>query len=934
MADDRDERVDEVRAGVERAEGAGAGSLASRVTDAGGVVAAIDGAGGEEGDDVADGLAAARTGASVAQGAVATGRGIAGAVQGAGSGDVGGVASGVGGAVGGAGGGVGALTSGIGSALPEGSEARAALGTASSVASTVGQVGAAVGALVDAGDDLFRAASGQRQDVRFHLEVQGVNGPWRVLSASLHEALGELSSARVEATISSGQHVEEPELLALDAGLVIERGDERRSFRGIVRHAHVRRGDGHDVVQLDLTPALWLAAETLDSRIYQGLTVPDLVEELVRELLGDRRRTVRRELTERYLPHEYLVQHRESHWEFLKRICEEEGIFLYFDHDEEEVEVLVLGDSNDDRPRVRPDHDGVVPYEPNHNHAEGREVATGAERMHVVAATDATVRGYDWSNPGLSVHHERVDRGEHEGPRLERYHHDHATRHHEYDEGGQSYRSHTAERYARLHTERLDVRRNACTISTTVVTAMPGHVFELRGHDRLDGRYLIVSVSAAGGTRNGEDGGYHNTLSCVPADVPYRPPTPARRRMPGPETAIVVGPPGQEIHTDPHGRIKVQFHWDRLGSNDERSSAWIRVNQGWAGPGYGHLFVPRIGMEVIVAFLGGDPDRPLVMGAVYNGENRPPEALPDEATRSMIRTQTVHGEGYNELSFEDAAGSEEVHLRAQRNLRELVLNDHSTHVLNDQRNIVDNDQEEEIGGDQKMNVAGDRTHHVGGHERHTVDGYRSLTIKRYDQQRVHEYRDVEIHEGMSTYVHQDEVRRIGTGLRQIVEGGGWNLTVTGGVTQSIQSGGWTMTTTGDVNHEVLGGYSLRTNGDAKVMAIGAFSVGARRIALDSQTEIAISAPDGINNVTPARDLAMAGEVFEFCRERSSASSVKLGAYGLALTLYETKIDMVDMKVDIAMGKVDQKDLSFSAFATQLCNTAAVRIARSPLTLWG
>ncbi|MGE3630420.1 MAG: type VI secretion system Vgr family protein [Sandaracinaceae bacterium] len=810
--------------GGQGSEGHVVGQVAGGVSE--GLEAIADAVGEDE--DVKEGLETAAAVAKAVQQGAGAARGIQGAASGIQSGDAGRAASGIGGAVGAAGSGVGTLLGGIGGALPEG-EARQALNTASNVARTVGTVARGAGELLERGAELIESmGGGEQHDVRYHLEVQGSELYWAVHHVSLHERLGELSSCLVEASLPNDQAPEEPELLGKDGGLIIERGEERRSFRGVIRHAQMTRGENRTSIRLDLAPALWLAAETLDSRIYQGLDVPTLVEQVVDELVGSRQRTVRRELAESYPVHEYLVQHRESHWTFLKRICEEEGIFLYFDHDEEDREVLVLGDSNDNRPPVRADHDGVIDYESGGNQSAGREVATRATRDHRVGATDVVARSFDWTNPSLSVHHERTERGAWEGPRLEHYVHDHAVRHHEYDEGGGSYQSHTAERVTRMHTERLDVQRNLVTVVTTVVTAMPGHTFQLRGHDTLDGRYLILGATASGragahtdggGGEGGHGGSYQNTLTCIPAGVPYRPRQPERLRMPGPETATVVGPAGEEIHTDQHGRIKVQFHWDRQGQNDEHSSAWIRVNYGWAGPGWGQIFIPRIGMEVIVAFLGGDPDRPLAIGAVYNGQNRPPYALPDDKTKSTIKTNSsTGGGGFNELRFEDKAGSEEVFIHAQKDFNEVVEHCHTTHVKVDQTNTVDNDHTETIGHDQTLEVKGERrktihkpeTTYVFDDRTECVHGVETLDLRMTRQTTIGEDEDLTILRDRKKLVKGTENQRV-EGERTVVVTANDNL--------SVRNGGNRVThiQDGEYRISVKGKYLLVQNGTEKVI---------------------------------------------------------------------------------------------------------------------
>ena len=262
----------------------------------------------------------------------------------------------------------------------------------------------------------------------------------------------------------------------------------------------------------------------------------------------------------------------------------------------------------------------------------------------------------------------------------------------------------------------------------------PGKVFEMTGHPRgLDGRYLLVSVSHSFSGNSGS-----NTFHCIPANVPFR----ARRvtpkpRVPGIQTAKVVGPSGEEIHTDEHGRVKVQFHWDRHGANDDHSSCWMRVMQPWAGAGWGFVFIPRIDMEVVVTFVNGDPDRPLVTGSMYNDANIPPHALPDNKTKSTIYTNSsLGGDGYNELTFEDAAGEEQIITHAQKDYNETVENNHSTTVHGNQTNGVDGNHSETVGGEQtlsvsktrEVNVTQDHTETIGGHQTVNVSGDQETNV--------------------------------------------------------------------------------------------------------------------------------------------------------------------------------------------------------------
>ena len=270
---------------------------------------------------------------------------------------------------------------------------------------------------------------------------------------------------------------------------------------------------------------------------------------------------------------------------------------------------------------------------------------------------------------------------------------------------------------------------------SNITTLAPGRIFKLQGHMRsdLDQRWIARRVRHIADCPEREietpakvGPPYLNHFECSLEDVPLRPAqlTP-KPRVFGPQTAIVTGPAGKEIHTDEFGRVKVLFHWDRLNPPDETSSCWLRVAQRWAGPGYGSWFLPRIGMEVLVEFIDGDPDRPIVVGCLYNSEAPQSLGFPTDETKSGLRTKSSPGsEGYNELIFEDAAGNEEISLHAQRNLREKVEADHSTNVGSNQSNTV--------GAAQTINVGGTRSIEVGKDDDETFKANRSTKVIKDD----------------------------------------------------------------------------------------------------------------------------------------------------------------------------------------------------------
>jgi type VI secretion system secreted protein VgrG len=275
--------------------------------------------------------------------------------------------------------------------------------------------------------------------------------------------------------------------------------------------------------------------------------------------------------------------------------------------------------------------------------------------------------------------------------------------------------------------EEVDAQLSKASGTSDCVILTAGCRFELKNHPAAanNGRYVLVNVthtavqSPALETGEEIEQAYQNEFQCIAYggnNSPYRPPrvTP-KPLIRGSQTARVVGPAGEEIFTDKYGRIKVQFHWDREGKFDAGSSCWIRVGQLWAGKKWGAMFIPRIGMEVIVDFIEGDPDQPIVTGTVYNPETMPPYSLPDEKTKSGIKTDsTKGGGGFNEIRFDDAKGKEQLFIHSERNMDVRVKNDSLEHVTNDRHLIVKNNQHEKVEKDKHLKVGGDQNEQIGG----------------------------------------------------------------------------------------------------------------------------------------------------------------------------------------------------------------------------
>nr|PMH60730.1 type IV secretion protein Rhs [Enterovibrio norvegicus] len=281
------------------------------------------------------------------------------------------------------------------------------------------------------------------------------------------------------------------------------------------------------------------------------------------------------------------------------------------------------------------------------------------------------------------------------------------------------------------------------TASSTIMQVDAGMVFDLDGHpDETTNRDWIVVTLHSEGTQpqaleeHGGEGmtSFHNTFSVIPGHRPWRPIPEAKPCVHGPQIAIVTGPAGEEIFCDEHGRVKVQFPWDRYGNSDDASSCWVRVSQGWAGGQYGMIAIPRIGHEVIVSFLEGDPDQPIITGRTYHATNVPPYPLPANKTRTVLRTETHQGEGFNELRFEDEAGQEEIYVHAQKDMNLLVENDRKDNIKHDLHLDVENERFSHIKVDDHLTVDGQSKEHVKGDKTVTTDS--SLHIKQATSQLV------------------------------------------------------------------------------------------------------------------------------------------------------------------------------------------------------
>jgi type VI secretion system secreted protein VgrG len=461
----------------------------------------------------------------------------------------------------------------------------------------------------------------------------------------------------------------------------------------------------------DIHPWLWLLTKTTDCRNFQNKSTPEILEAVFSDLgFTD----FRNDLKKTYDRREYCVQYNESAFNFVSRLMEEEGIFYHFEHVADK-HTLVLGDDADAHKTCPGLESTPVCFRHSlMDHTQDLAVTRCLVEEQVVSGSFAH-DDYNFETPNTDLKVESQS----DSPAFRVY---------EYPGG--FLKKGAGEKRADMRLDALEHPKKVIRGDSFVRAFVAGHKFQLKDHYRADVNqtYVLEAVSHAATQES-----YTNSFTAFPADTAFRPPRlTAKPRIAGTQTAIVVGKAGEEIWTDKYGRVKVQFHWDQLGKKDENSSCWIRVDYGWAGKQWGGIFLPRIGQEVIVSYLEGDPDCPLITGAVYNSEQPVPYTLPDEQTKSTVKTNSSKGgNGFNEIRFEDKKDSEELYFHAQKDQNIVVEHDRTKKILNNETNEIKKDRSTTIqeGNDTYTVAKGNRAFKVDtGNETYDVKGKRDLTV--------------------------------------------------------------------------------------------------------------------------------------------------------------------------------------------------------------
>jgi type VI secretion system secreted protein VgrG len=605
-------------------------------------------------------------------------------------------------------------------------------------------------------------------------------------------------------------------------------GSERPVHGRISRFAQFGRFGGLTSYRAEMRPWLWFLSLSTDCRIFQNKSTLEIIEQVFKDQ-GFTDFDLR--CTKSYAKREYCVQYRETHLNFVTRLMEEDGIFYFFEHTPKK-HTLVLADATSS---VKPMYGvSTVKMAPVTGGWIDQDVITELQAEHVVYTKKVTLNDYNMQTPGASMKVEQTG-----APKPEHYDY-HPGRYLEPD---------TGEKIARTILEGFEAQQLVIRGESNCRGLQSGGKFELADHYRKDLnqalQLLHVQHSARyGGYRPGEDAeafDYKNAFTAIPHSTPYRPPHTARKPVvAGSQTALVVGKAGEEIWVDKHGRVKVQFYWDRLGNKDELSSCWVRVSTQWAGKNWGQVSIPRIGQEVIVDFLEGDPDQPIIVGRVYNADQTVPYTLPANQTQSGIKSRSTKGGGtedFNEIRLEDKKGEEQVYIHAQKDKSEVVEHDNTESIAHDESIDIGNNQTitiaknrtESVGGDESISIDKNRTESVTGDEKVSIAKTRTHEISKNDSLNVGDNRSISVGKDDTLSVADNRSASVGKNdsldvAKKLVISAGDEISITTGQASIVMKKNGEIKINGkDISIEGSGKITVKASSDvvikgAKVMA--------------------------------------------------------------------------------------------------------------------
>ena len=533
-----------------------------------------------------------------------------------------------------------------------------------------------------------------------------------VAEFSLHEALNSPFELNLELA-SHQPDIDFAQVLELPCELLIWfEGELQRRISGVVsQFSQGDTGFRRTRYSMQVKPALWRLSLHHNARIFQTQTPQEIISILLQEMgITDYAFAFKDEHAQR----EYCVQYRETDLAVVQRLAAEEGLAFY--HEFEPGKHRVVFADNSSALQTGPE---LFFNLANQGQQHGQFVRK-FRYQKAVRTAEVELKDYSFKTPAYALSHNK--QGSELNHQRDSYQHFDYPGRFKQDPSGTAF---TAYRLDALRADAItgDGESNAPQL-------MPGLAFTLSEHPNavLNTDWQVVQITHTGKQPQAleEEGGngptvYYNQFAVIPATTPWRALMPHKPMVDGPQIATVVGPDGEEIYCDEHGRVKLQFPWDRYGSSNDQSSCWVRVSQGWAGGQYGMIAIPRVGHEVIVSFLEGDPDQPIVTGRTYHATNRPPYDLPAHKTRTVLRTETHQGEGFNELRFEDQAGQEEIYIHGQKNLNVLIENDVAWRIKHDEHRDIDNDRFTRIKANDHLSVDGEKRDHIKADYSLTVD---------------------------------------------------------------------------------------------------------------------------------------------------------------------------------------------------------------------
>ena len=591
---------------------------------------------------------------------------------------------------------------------------------------------------------MFAAAN----QTHFSLTIEGVSHDLQVLEFNGREAISQPFEFELE-LVSERPDLDLESLLHQAAFLAFDQAGH--GIHGqIYRVAQGESGKRLTRYHVTLRPQLAYLAHRTNQRIFQHLTVEKIISQVLQEH-GIQANAYQFQLGSIYPEREYCVQYDESDLHFVQRLCEEEGIHYHFQHSEQD-HVLVFGDDQTPFPKLAPtayqQDSGLVADKPVIKRF-GVRVETRSSRV--------TRRDYDFEKPKLLMEAHAKSAFK---PDLEDY--DYPGRFVDRERG-----KHLSQRILERHRHDFELAQGDGDQPLLV----SGHFLALTEHPRASWNDLWLlteihhegkqpqvleeSVTSHTEASDGFQQGYHNRFTATPWTVLYRPPlNHPKPRILGSQSAVVTGPPGEEIHCDEYGRIKVQFFWDREGQADDKTSCWLRVSSSWAGDRYGGIAIPRVGMEVLVTFLEGDPDQPLVTGGLYHAEHVVPYALPANKTRSVFKTlSSPGGGGYNELRIEDKKGAEQIYIHAERDWDENIEHDQKIRIGNERHDTVEANSYSEFKAEEHRTTHADRKSEIKANDHLTVGNNQHIKI------------------GTGQFINAGQEIHLSSGLKVVLEAG-------------------------------------------------------------------------------------------------------------------------------------------------------------------